>query len=161
MIMSCLVKFRIIPGGVLMRNTNICLLSLIIFIMLASCSSVHYRESESSDNAPPPEEHFLITQPSDTPSAFDDMLEALMWRDGQCLLHQTGFDTNALTRDYYTGEKIPVKDAIYVTGASITTPRGGNIVSFSSRESAEHFMKDHGGQIVSYDDLTSMTFEKK
>lgn len=142
-----------------MKNVSLLLIFLLTQLFILSCSAAFLSDTTASESAAVPKEHFLVTQPSDTPSAFDDILEALRWRDSQCLLHQTGFDKTAVVRDYFSGDKIPVKDAFYVKGSSIVTPSGGDIISFADRDTAVRFMRDHGGKIVTYDQIISLTFE--
>jgi len=150
--------FAGIVGGFSMRTIFLTFLCSYLTLVL-SCAAVSANKTATPSASPVPKEHHLVTQTSDTPSAFDDMIEALKWRDSQCVLHQSGFDRTAIVRDYFSGEKIPVKEAIYVKGSDITTPAGGDVISLLKREDAERFVNIHGGTIVTYDYLTSLTFE--
>lgn len=127
--------------------------------LLLSCTTLPGNKSTASAPLSVPKERHLVTQTHDTPSAFDDMTEALKWRDSQCLLHQSGFDRTAIVRDYLSGEKIRVTDATYVKGSDVVTPSGGDIISFSERAAADDFAKVHGGQVFSYDELNSLMSE--
>ena len=61
-----------------------------------------------------------------------------------------------LVSDYYTQEVIDGKKAFYVVGSDVIGPMGKEFVPFSSRKSAETFVKDHKGlNIVEFTQITS------
>jgi len=47
--------------------------------------------------------------------------------------------------DYYTTKALPAHDAVYVLGSDVLGPMGPELVPFASRELAESFREDHGG----------------
>ena len=53
-----------------------------------------------------------------------------------------------LVTDYYTQEAIDGKKAFYVVGSDAFGPMGKEFIPFSSRKSAETFLKDHKGQKI-------------
>ncbi|MDA8165157.1 MAG: nitrous oxide reductase accessory protein NosL [Desulfobacteraceae bacterium] len=53
-----------------------------------------------------------------------------------------------LVKDYYSLNWIDGKKAFYVTGSDVHGPMGHEFVPFASREAAQSFMKDHGGDRV-------------
>ena len=61
-----------------------------------------------------------------------------------------------LVSDYYTQEVIDGKKAFYVVGSDVIGPMGKEFVPFSSRKSAETFVKDHKGlNIVEFTQITT------
>lgn len=103
--------------------------------------------------------HFSVTQ-TNSPKSFTDIGSALSWRDSQCVLHQTAFDCGAKVSDYYTGEKIAVRDAIYVSAFGIKTPGGYDLIAFEERKSAEKFLADNGrGKILTLDEVLDTVLE--
>ena len=50
--------------------------------------------------------------------------------------------------DYYTLRRLDAKEAVYVIGSDIFGPMGRELIPFESRQSAEGFIKDHGGEIL-------------
>ncbi len=53
-----------------------------------------------------------------------------------------------MVSDYYTQEAIDGKKAFYVIGSDTYGPMGKEFIPFSSRKSAETFLKDHKGQKI-------------
>jgi nitrous oxide reductase accessory protein NosL len=47
--------------------------------------------------------------------------------------------------DYYTTRPLKARDAVYVLGSDVFGPMGAELVPFESRELAEDFRADHGG----------------
>ncbi len=70
-------------------------------------------------------------------------------------------------KDYYTLKWLDGREALYVIGSDVYGPMGKEFISFSSRESAENFLRDHQGKkILTFDEITdeivqSMRFGSK
>ncbi len=57
--------------------------------------------------------------------------------------------------DFYTLDAINAKDAYYVIGSKLHGPMGNEFIPFVSKESANNFIKDHGGKkIIRFKDIT-------
>jgi len=58
--------------------------------------------------------------------------------------------------DYYTTRMIDAKTAFFVVGSDVTGPMGPELVPMATREAAESFKADHGGdRILAFADVTS------
>src|SRR3972149_2478662 len=56
--------------------------------------------------------------------------------------------------DYNTGSLIDAHKAFYVKGSDVKPVMGGaSVVAFSKKEDAEKFQKEHGGRVLSADEL--------
>jgi nitrous oxide reductase accessory protein NosL len=56
--------------------------------------------------------------------------------------------------DYNTGSLIDAHKAFYVRGSDIKAVMGGqSVVAFSKREDAEKFQKEHGGKVVTAEEM--------
>lgn len=63
-------------------------------------------------------------------------------------------------RDYYNQTWTDGRRAFYVLGSDVHGPMGHELIPFSSREGAENFQKDHGGnKILSFTDITAELIE--
>jgi nitrous oxide reductase accessory protein NosL len=57
--------------------------------------------------------------------------------------------------DYYTLEALDARSAWYVTGSDVLGPMGNELIAFKTRDEAENFIRDHGGDgIVRFDQIT-------
>ncbi|MEM6297985.1 MAG: nitrous oxide reductase accessory protein NosL [Bacteroidota bacterium] len=61
--------------------------------------------------------------------------------------------------DYFTTQPIDAKSAFYVAKSDVTGPMGHDFVPFDSKEAAEDFQKDHGGEVYAYDAVTMEVVE--
>jgi nitrous oxide reductase accessory protein NosL len=59
--------------------------------------------------------------------------------------------------DYYTLRLIPAGEAFFVIGSDVLGPMGHELVPLATREAAESFRRDHGGDIVSFAEITPAT----
>ncbi len=50
--------------------------------------------------------------------------------------------------DYYTTRQIDATTAFFVVGSDVTGPMGAELVPFATRDDAETFRADHGGDAV-------------
>ncbi len=56
--------------------------------------------------------------------------------------------------DYNTGSLIDANKAFYVKGSDVKPVMGGqSVVSFAKKEDAEKFQKEHGGKVLTTDEL--------
>jgi copper chaperone NosL len=53
------------------------------------------------------------------------------------------------------GHWIDAKNAFYVVGGDVMGPHGEALVPFSGSEGAEDYKKEHGGEIIRFDDVTT------
>lgn len=61
----------------------------------------------------------------------------------------------AFVTSYYDLEPIAATDAFFVLGSDVRGPMGAELVPHPSREAAEEFLSDHGGErIVLYEEVT-------
>lgn len=57
--------------------------------------------------------------------------------------------------EYYTQQRMPVGEVLFVVGSDITGPMGKALVPIAGRAAAEQFMKDHyGSRILTADEIT-------
>lgn len=75
----------------------------------------------------------------------DDIGCLLVFRSSKCLSAQSECDSATSVFDYYTGEKVHIRQAYYVrAGTKIKTPNGSGIVAFREKDGAERFLKEQG-----------------
>jgi nitrous oxide reductase accessory protein NosL len=56
--------------------------------------------------------------------------------------------------NFYTLQTIDAKDAFYVIDSKILGPMGNELIPFSTKKEAQNFIKDHGGKIIKFKDIT-------
>jgi hypothetical protein len=90
-------------------------------------------------------------------SVFDDIGCAVAWRNGECAMRQSLFDSTSVTRDYATGEDVAMETAYFIVGAGVKTPRGYDIVAFREKEQAERFAAKQGkGKVLKLFELVDV-----
>lgn len=93
-------------------------------------------------------------------SAWDDIGCAMAWRDGECAMRMSAFDSNALVHDYHTGEPIKIELAFFVKGGGVKTPKDHDIAAFKSKEGAVAFKKNQEqGKVLTYLELCEMQWK--
>ncbi len=91
------------------------------------------------------------------PMAFDDIGCSMLWRDGECAMRMSAFDSNARVYDYLTGEPVVIENAFFVSGPEIKTPMGYGIIAFKTREQAASVAARSGkSKVLTYQELTSL-----
>lgn len=86
-----------------------------------------------------------IVMPSGEVLKFDDLgccASAARDREIPSLQH-------VFVQDYATREWISGENTLVVASSQMRTPMGSGAVAFASREVAERFMTEHGGQLIS------------
>lgn len=79
---------------------------------------------------------------------FCDIGDMLLYYDG---LGEDAGVSAVYVKDYSSGSWIDATSAYYLTGAKVTTPMSYNIIAFESREGAEMFRDESGGdKVVSF-----------
>lgn len=76
---------------------------------------------------------------------FNDIGLAFKWRAGECIAVVTACDASLWVFDYYTLERVHMRQAYYVSSPNIKTPRGHGLAALKSKESAEKLLKESGG----------------
>ncbi len=56
--------------------------------------------------------------------------------------------------DYYSRKNIKAREAYYVLGCNVTGPMGDDLIPLKDRTSAGKFREKHGGEILSFDEIT-------
>lgn len=56
--------------------------------------------------------------------------------------------------DQPTGHWIDAKESFYIVGGDVTGPHGEAFVPFLDLEDAGYYVKEHGGKIIKFDDVT-------
>jgi len=79
--------------------------------------------------------------PSMEGSSFDDIGCAVVWRNGECAIRQTTFDSNAFTFDYLSGEQVALENAFFVVETGVKTPMSYDIIAFKDKPAAEKQVK--------------------
>ena len=63
--------------------------------------------------------------------------------------------TNIEVTDFYTLKAIDAKKAFYVVGSDVFGPMGNELIPFLTKDAAQNFLSDHGGeQIILFDAIT-------
>ncbi len=90
-------------------------------------------------------------------SVFDDIGCALLWRDGECAMRTSAFDSNARVYDFETGEATVIEQAFFVHAGGLRTPMGYDIAAFKKREDAERLVrKNKQGSLLTFSQLCSL-----
>jgi hypothetical protein len=90
-------------------------------------------------------------------SVFDDIGCALLWRDGECAMRTSAFDSNARVYDYGSREPVIIEQAFFVHDAGLQTPMGYDIAAFKKKEDAEKLVKEKGkGSVLTFSQLCSL-----
>ena len=85
---------------------------------------------------------------------FDDIGCAIIWRNLQCALDQTTFDSKATARDFKTLSSVLMSKAFYVKNKKLQTPIGFGIAAFRNINDAKAFIKAKGsGRLMSYEEI--------
>jgi nitrous oxide reductase accessory protein NosL len=68
--------------------------------------------------------------------------------------HEASQIRGSVVTEYYSLARINARTAWYVTGSDVLGPMGHELIPLESREAAEEFMHDHGGnRILRFDDV--------
>jgi len=63
--------------------------------------------------------------------------------------------SSMVVTDFYTLKAINAKKAFYVVGSDVFGPMGNELIPFVSKDAAQNFMSDHGGEkIILFADIT-------
>ena len=63
--------------------------------------------------------------------------------------------SNIEVTDFYTLKAIDAKKAFYVVGSDVFGPMGNELIPFLTKDAAQNFLNDHGGeQIILFDAIT-------
>ncbi|WP_042355550.1 nitrous oxide reductase accessory protein NosL [Bacillus rubiinfantis] len=87
---------------------------------------------------------------------FDDIGCLYKWKDE----NKDKKIGNSFIKDYQSKEWLELDQASFVYEKSIRTPMAYNVIAFSDKKAAEKFIDEHGGQLLTADDLTSHTWER-
>jgi copper chaperone NosL len=86
--------------------------------------------------------------------------KAYMFDAVECMVMKVNQDKNEdqmkflLVADYANpGELVDAKTATFLISEKIKSPMGANLSAFSSKESAEKFLKESGGKLFTWDQL--------
>lgn len=60
--------------------------------------------------------------------------------------------------DYETGEWLNARDAVYVVGSKVSGPMGADLPAFANEERAKGFIKQSGGEVLDFAQVTSAVF---
>mgnify|MGYP001555064952 CR=1 FL=1 len=90
--------------------------------------------------------------------------KAVKFDSGECMLGYCKADNNfiadkTLMVNYANpGELIDAKTAFYLHGGTINSPMGGQLAAFKTREEAEKFQKELGGNMYSWNQVIQLRF---
>ena len=88
------------------------------------------------------------------PKSFDGIGELVKHGQTQDELSRIAF---AWVHDYNTEDWILVEEAFFVAGREIVTPMGHGIVAFTTEESAAAFAAEHGGEVMGWPMVSSLS----
>jgi nitrous oxide reductase accessory protein NosL len=145
------------------------LAALCLLALLAGCAST----------AGPPSEKDRCPVCGMSVAAYENWIASVVFHDGQEVffdgpkdlfrfLHDPGKYGRAAdgiaeirVTDYYTTRPIEAHDAVFVAGSDVMGPMGHELVALRSRNEAESFVKDHGGNaILEFDEVTEEQIPK-
>lgn len=63
-------------------------------------------------------------------------------------LHREGEVREPWVIEYYSQERRPAREMLYVIGSDLESPMGRDLVPVAGREAAERLMKDHAGERI-------------
>ncbi|MFC0296789.1 nitrous oxide reductase accessory protein NosL [Geobacillus jurassicus] len=63
-------------------------------------------------------------------------------------------------RDYETNDWLEADQATYVYDQTIRTPMAYNVISFKDEDKAKKFVEQHGGAVLTYNELGRHTWER-
>jgi len=66
-----------------------------------------------------------------------------------------GSVTAVYVTDYYTARLVDAREVPFVTGSRVLGPMGRELVPVSGEIELKEFLKDYGGSILKYDDISS------
>lgn len=90
-------------------------------------------------------------------AVYDDIGCALIWRDNECAMRMSAFDSNARVYDYNTGDPVVIEQAFFAHNAGVRTPMGYDIVAFKNKEDAAKLVKESGkGEVLTFNQLCSL-----
>lgn len=131
------------------------LLSLSLSVALAACGSDEAEETRARC----PTCGMVVDAESGWRAGGDDLLF-----DGpKCLFryrHGPHEVEDAWMIEYYSQERRPARELLYVIGSDLESPMGRDLVPVAGREAAERLMADHHGDgILTFDEVTSEVVE--
>lgn len=95
-------------------------------------------------------------------SIFDDIGCALEWRESECAMRTSAFDSNAYVHDFRSGEPVLIERSFFVSASGIATPMGYDIAAFKNKEDAEILVKEKGrGTVLTFNELCSVTLKQE
>ncbi|MFC1657288.1 nitrous oxide reductase accessory protein NosL [Candidatus Moduliflexota bacterium] len=56
--------------------------------------------------------------------------------------------------DYYSMEVLPVRSVIFIRGSDVMGPMGKELIPVRGEDEAGEFIRDHGGEPISFGDIT-------
>lgn len=56
--------------------------------------------------------------------------------------------------EYYSAERRPARELFYVLGSDVRSRMGSDLVPVAERERAETFVRDHGGRVLRFEEVT-------
>ncbi len=69
--------------------------------------------------------------------------------------HERGEVRDAWVIEYYSQQRRPARELLYVIGTDLQGPMGRDLVPVAGREAAERLMRDHHGErVLAYDEVT-------
>jgi copper chaperone NosL len=74
--------------------------------------------------------------------------------------HQRGGVREPWVIEYYTQERRPARELLYVLGSDVQGPMGRDLVPVQGREAAERFARDHQGRVLGFDEVTAAVVDE-
>lgn len=65
-----------------------------------------------------------------------------------------GRDLTLTVTEYYSQTSRPAAEMLYVRGSDLRSPMGADLVPLDGREAAEAFARDHGGDVLTFGEIT-------
>lgn len=86
-----------------------------------------------------------------------------MFDSPKCLLRSVlrgGNAADAWVIEYYSQERRPAREMLYVTGSDLESPMGRDLVPVDGRDAAERLRADHGGErVLAWDQIDAELVE--
>ncbi|MGD9486925.1 MAG: nitrous oxide reductase accessory protein NosL [Calditrichaceae bacterium] len=146
-----------------------------IFLMATACSKKEEPKTENLSNEAAAETHYCANcgmKTNDYPVWEKTMVSAdhgtEYFDSAKCMFtvlldsaKAPGQISEIITKDFVTSNEIDAREAYYVIGSDVMGPMGKDLVSFGSRNAAQTFVSEHGGdEVLAFDEVNMGVIQK-
>lgn len=148
------------------KYLKIFIITVISLLVVAGCGKKEYQPVAIKEKTDKCEICHMAVKDNQFPTEiFLENGKSMVFDDIGCMykwMHENKDKKVEITyiKDYNSKEWIEGKKATYVYDKEIRTPMTYNVISFTDQKDAESFIADHGGKLLSYDDLQKHSWEQ-